>query len=281
VAAAATGFSGAAVVDALAFDDPTVTVAADFGAPGDGLTRLVVDAAAGEVTDAQLARLQAVPGVVSTQRLFDGPALVATQDLEPQDLTAVLPGLEVGWSATGTVTGGVVSDPAWASYGWNLQNTGGNALGQPSSAGADVAAPDGWQATTGRGVVVAVVDSGLQIDHPDLQGALWSNPDEACGAADTDGDGYAGDCHGWNFYRNSADVTNGGPANNQHGTTVAGVVAARAGNGLGSAGVAPDVAVMPLVIGSGMSVDINAGAQAIKYAADHGAAAVSVSSGSR
>ncbi|OMQ14538.1 hypothetical protein A7K94_0215920, partial [Modestobacter sp. VKM Ac-2676] len=180
-------------------------------------------------------------------------------------------------SAGGTVAGATITDPAWSSYGWNLQNNGANAYGQPTSAGIDVAAPDGWQATAGRGVVVAVLDSGLQVDHPDLQGALWTNPDEPCGSADSDGNGYAGDCHGWNFYRQSADVTNGGPANNSHGTTVAGVVAARAGNGVGSAGVAPDVTVMPLVVGSGMSVDISAASQAIVYAADNGASVVNAS----
>src|SRR3954451_4284913 len=276
VAAAATGFSGAAVVDAFA-SDHHITVAADWGAPGDGLTRLVVTPADGGVTDAQLAQLAGTPGGVSAQRVFDGSALVAPQGLEPQDLTAVLPGVEVTHSASGTVADAFVSDPAWATDGWNLSNNGRNARGQATSAGIDVAAPAGWQATTGRGIVVAVVDSGLQIDHPDLQGALWTNPDEPCGSTDVDGDGYAGDCHGWNFYAHSADITNGGPVNNAHGTSVAGAVAARAGNGVGSAGVGPGGTGMPLVIGSGMSVSIDAGAQAIVYAADHGASVVNAS----
>ena len=74
LAAAVTGFGTAAAVDALAQEDlPTATTAADFGPAGDGLTRLVVSAGSGgQVSDAELAALQATPRVVSAQRLFDG-----------------------------------------------------------------------------------------------------------------------------------------------------------------------------------------------------------------
>ena len=71
---------------------------------------------------------------------------------------------------------------------------------------------------------------------------------------DTDGDGKAGDCHGWNFTTNSPDIDNG--SYGTHGASVSGVVGARVGNGTGTAGVAPDVTIMPLVIGSGSSVDM-------------------------
>jgi Subtilase family/IPT/TIG domain len=72
-------------------------------------------------------------------------------------------------------------------------------------------------------------------------------------------------------------VDNG--ANGTHGASVAGAVGARAGNGLGTAGAAPDVTIMPLVIGSGGSVDLTLGAAAIRYAADHGADVVNASWG--
>ncbi|QXG76744.1 S8 family serine peptidase [Modestobacter sp. L9-4] len=275
LAAAVTGFGTAAAVDALARTDlPVAVTAADFGPAGDGLTRLVV----GAVTDDQLAALQATPRVVSAQRLFDGSALVATEGLAPADLSAVVPGAAVVVSEPGTVAAATISDPYWSRYGYNLQNTGSNSYTKPAVAGADVGAPTGWQAGTGRGTVVAVVDSGMMVDHPDLAGSLWTNPDEACGTVDTDRDGLAGDCHGWNFYANTPDVTNGG-GDNSHGTSVAGAVGARAGNGTGTAGIAPDVTIMPLVVGSGMSVDVYAGAQAIRYAADHGADVVNASWG--
>ncbi len=102
-------------------------------------------------------------------------------------------------------------------------------------------------------------------------------PGGACGSVDTDGNGLAGDCHGWNFVTASADVDNG--SGGGHGTGVAGVAGARAGNGVGSAGVAPGVTIMPLVIGTGSGVDMNLGAQAIRYAVDHGAAVVNASWG--
>ncbi|MCZ2830792.1 S8 family serine peptidase [Modestobacter sp. VKM Ac-2986] len=275
LAAAATGFGVAAAVDALALQDlPTAVTAADFGPAGDGLTRLVVSA----VSDEQLAALQATPRVVSAQRLFDGSALVATEGLVPGDLSAVVPGAEVVVSEPGTVAAATISDPYWSTYGYNLLNTGTNSHTKPAVAGADVAAPTGWQAGTGRGTVVAVVDSGMMVNHPDLAGSLWTNPDEVCGSVDTDRNGLAGDCHGWNFYANTADVTNGG-GDNSHGTSVAGAVGARAGNGTGTAGVAPDVTIMPLVVGSGQSVDVYAGAQAIRYAADNGADVVNASWG--
>ncbi len=124
---------------------------------------------------------------------------------------------------------------------------------------------------------MAVLDSGYDLDHPDMAGALWSNPAEPCGSADTDGNGLAGDCDGWDFTRNApvADAGSGG----SHGVAVAGVVAARAGNGVGSAGVAPGATIMPLVIGSGGTVDVNLGIQAIRYAVDHGADVINTSWG--
>ena len=273
VAVALTGFGGAAAVDALA--RPAVAVADGFG-PGDGLTRYVLTASAGPATPEFLAALDAVEGVDSAQRLDDGSALVATTGMPPQRLRS-LPGVATVDFSPSVPVQGTVSDPYWSSYGWNLENTGSNAYLQTARADADVDAPDAWTTSTGAGVVVAVVDTGYDSDHPDLAGALWTNPAQPCGAADTDGNGLAGDCHGWNFTTNSPDVDNG--AQGTHGTSVAGVIAARAGNGQGSAGVAPGVTVMPLVVGSGESINVDLGAQAIRYAADHGATVVNASWG--
>ncbi|NEK57233.1 S8 family serine peptidase [Geodermatophilus sabuli] len=274
VAAMTVGFSGAAVIDAW-FLSPRLAMADELG-PGDGLTRLVVRADGG-VTAEQVAALGTLPAVDSAQPLFDGSALVAGTDITAADVQTVVPGAEVELSVPGETYGLVVSDPFWGGYGWNLENTGSNVYGGGATAGADVSAPAGWQAGTGRGLVVAVADSGYALSHPDMAGALWTNPDESCGSSDADGNGKPGDCHGWNFYRNTSDITNGG--DNAHGTAVSGIVGARAANGEGSAGVAPDVTIMPLVIGAGKSVDLYAGAQAIRYAADNGADVVNASWG--
>src|SRR5947209_1398014 len=154
--------------------------------------------------------------------LFTGDALVAGEGITPAELQGAVPGAAVAPSVNGSVTGNPVTDPAWTYDGYNLANNGANADYRTETrpvAGAGIDAPAGWAASTGRGQVVAVLDTGF-TNQPDLAGALWTNPAEACGTADTDHDGYAGDCHGWNFYGNNADVTNAvGDAS--HGTAVA------------------------------------------------------------
>jgi subtilisin family serine protease len=232
--------------------------------------------ASGPDVDAALEALLAHPQVESAQRLWDGTVLVATRG-DADDLAGVDGVVQVTESVQVPVAGADPSDPYFAQYGWNLRNTGSNAGGQPAVAGADIDAPAGWDAARGQGVVVAVVDTGFDVDHPDLADALWTNPTEACGSVDTNGNGKAGDCHGWNFYANNADVTNG--TMGAHGSTVAGVVAARADNGHGSAGVAPDAVIMPLVVGGGETVDVNLAAEAIRYAADNGADVINASFG--
>ncbi|MCU1619434.1 MAG: peptidase and in kexin sedolisin, partial [Modestobacter sp.] len=274
VAAALTGFGGAAAVDALA--SPAIAVADGFG-PGDGLTRYVVTAATGDATPDLLAALDRLDGVSSAQRLFEGTALVAADGVTAQQLRTV-PGVAAVEFSPSVPVLGTASDPLYADYGWHLENSGSNAYGQTGAkVDADIDGSDGWDATTGAGVIVAVVDTGYDSDHPDLAGALWTNTAEPCGSVDVDGNGLAGDCHGWNFTTNSADVDNG--TGGTHGTSVAGVIAARKDNGAGLAGVSPAVTVMPLVVGSGEGIDVNLGAQAIRYAADHGAAVVNASWG--
>ncbi|NEM06737.1 S8 family serine peptidase [Geodermatophilus normandii] len=272
VTAAATGFAGAATVVALAA--PSVAVADGWGA-GDGLDRYVVTADSADAA-ALLTPLTTLDGVASAQRLSDGRALVATDGLTADDLAAVDGVASVEVSPQVPVLG-TVSDPYVPSYGWNLVNTGTNAPGQSAVPDADTDAPDGWAGGTGSGVVVAVVDTGYDSDHEDLAGALWTNPAEPCGTRDTDGNGKVGDCHGWNFTTNSPDVDNG--AGGEHGAGVSGAVGARTGNNRGTAGIAPDVTIMPLVIGSGGGVDVILGAEAIRYAADHGADVVNASWG--
>ena len=274
VTASVAGYAGAAAYSALA--SPAVPVAADFG-PDDGLTRYVLTADEGVSPADLVAAVAPADGVVNAQPVGADRALVATEGLAPHDLEA-LPGVaDAEYSPAVPVAAGTVADPYWPQYGWNLENTGTNAYGQTAVADADDDVTTGWQAGTGEDVVVAVVDTGYDSDHPDLAGALWTNPAEPCGPVDRDGNGKAGDCHGWNFTTGSADVDNG--AGGTHGASVAGAVGARAGNGLGTAGVAPGVTIMPLVIGTGGSVDLPLGAEAIRYAADHGADVVNASWG--
>nr|WP_147252313.1 S8 family serine peptidase [Blastococcus sp. TF02A-30] len=272
--AVAVGYGGAAAWTAMA--TPSLPVVSDWG-DGDGLTRYVVSASTGTVTADLLAGLQDVDGVVSAQPLSDGRALVAADGLAPQHLTAV-PGVAAAEFDTTVEVAGALTDPFVPQYGWHLDNTGRNAYQQAQvTPDADTDAPDGWDTTTGEGMVVAVIDTGYDSDHPDMAGALWTNPAQPCGTADTDGNGKPGDCHGWNWYAGSADIDNGGYG--EHGASVSGTVGARANNGQGLAGVAPGVQIMPLVIGGGRNVSVTAGAEAIRYAVDHGADAINASWG--
>ncbi len=222
-----------------------------------------------------IAELEAQPGVASAQLVGEDRVLLAADLSATQVLT--LPGVETVEHSPQVPVAAVVDDPYYDSYGWNLHNTGSNAYGQTAVAGADVAAPEGWAASLGEGTVVAVVDTGYDHDHPELADALWTNPTEACGAGDTNGNGLVGDCHGWNFYADSPDVDNG--AAGTHGTSVSGTVAAALGNGEGSAGLAPGALIMPLVVGGGENVDVLLAAEAFRYAADNGADVINASFG--
>ncbi|TAK26936.1 MAG: hypothetical protein EPO40_18320 [Myxococcaceae bacterium] len=114
--------------------------------------------------------------------------------------------------------------------------------------------PGAWRVERGRPeVVVAVIDNGFDVAHPDLRAQLWTNPAEVAGdGLDNDGNGYVDDLHGWNFLARSArvslDEADGvAPALWSHGTAAAGIIAASTGNGLGVASCCPGCRWMPLV----------------------------------
>src|SRR5256714_964191 len=97
---------------------------------------------------------------------------------------------------------------------WGLKNTGqvgfNDFTGQQGAGlvGADIKAEQAWDLTTGsKNVVVAVIDEGIDINHPDLQSNIWTNPFEIAGnGVDDDGDGFADDVHGWDFVHNDSTV---------------------------------------------------------------------------
>lgn len=107
-----------------------------------------------------------------------------------------------------------------------------------------VQAPKAWQITQGSPqVVVAVIDTGCDIHHEDLHENIWQNPREIPGNnIDDDQNGFVDDVYGWSFVDNSPDISD----NHGHGTHVAGIIAAMAGNNKGIAGVAPKVKIMCL-----------------------------------
>src|SRR5262249_38252298 len=128
---------------------------------------------------------------------------------------------------------------------------------------------EAWQQSTGAGAVVAVLDTGADMTHPDLQGALWTNPGEIPGnGIDDDHDGYVDDVHGADIVNHDGDPTD----DEGHGTHVAGIIAARAGNGIGGAGLAPDAKLMIVKVLDNHRGGTAAGlAEGIRYALAHGA----------
>ena len=160
---------------------------------------------------------------------------------------------------------------------WALENTGQPVGGLRGTADADIDALDGWAASSARGekVYVGVIDEGIDWTHPDLGaepgGAIWTNPFDPIDGQDNDGNGYIDDVHGWDFSDQTTTVYDGSPADTRtdsHGTHVAGTLGARRDNGLGVAGLARGVVIIPakfLAPGGGTT----AGAvQALDYLTD-------------
>jgi len=157
----------------------------------------------------------------------------------------------------------VPNDPRFSSL-YGMQNSNDN----------DIDAPEAWGKQTGSAsILVAVIDTGVDYNHEDLQSNMWRNPGESGGGKenngiDDDGNGYKDDYRGWNFVSNNNDPYD----DNQHGTHCSGTIGGIGNNGKGVVGVNWTVKIMPLKFlsreGSGTSEDA---ADAILYAANMGA----------
>src|SRR3989338_391636 len=165
----------------------------------------------------------------------------------------------------------VPNDPYYSSYGswgqsyddlWGLKK---------------MQAEQAWDITQGEGIVVAVIDTGLDYNHPDIAANIWTNIGEIPNnGMDDDGNGFVDDIRGWDFGNSDND-----PGDVQgHGTHVSGTIAAVGNNGIGMIGVAPKVKIMPVKgfmdSGGAWSSDL---AKGIKYAVYNGADVVNNSWG--
>lgn len=140
------------------------------------------------------------------------------------------------------------NDPSFNQQ-YSLKNTGQSG----GTAGADIDATLAWDITTGGltalgdTIVVAVIDGGCQLNHPDLAANIWVNRQEIPGnGIDDDNNGYVDDINGWNAFNNTGNIPN-----NQHGTHVSGIIGARGNNNVGVSGVNWNVKLMEIAGSSG------------------------------
>lgn len=155
---------------------------------------------------------------------------------------------------------------------WGIKYVGYTPRTDPNSA---------WNIVDGRdqNIVVAVIDSGLDMTHPDAPQYIWTNMAEIPeNGIDDDSNGYVDDVNGWNFIDNNNDLRDF----KGHGTFVAGIIAAKTDNGVGIAGINPGAIIMPLKVapeeGEALSLNIY---RAVRYAVDQGARVINLSLGGR
>ena len=173
------------------------------------------------------------------------------------------------------------NDPSY-NLQWGLNNT--------ENLHADINAPDAWGVSTGsNAVIVAVIDTGVDYNHPDLSSNIWINPgesgldnqgfDKRFNGIDDDNNEYIDDWHGWNFYQGNNDPMDGNTGS-YHGTHCAGILGAAGNNGVGVCGVNWNVTIMPLRTTdvSGLS-NSSSNIMAINYASSNAAGIISNSWG--
>lgn len=167
------------------------------------------------------------------------------------------------------------------SYQWGLNNSGQSG----GTSDADIDAPEAWDTFTGSSdIVMAIIDSGIDYDHDDLQSNIWNNPGETGDGKETDnidndGNGYVDDWRGWDF-ANSDNSPMDDLYPEYHGTHVAGIAGAEGNNSTGVTGVCWNSKLMPLKVidYTGYFTAANV-ISAIDYAVDAGAQVINCSLG--
>lgn len=171
----------------------------------------------------------------------------------------------------------IPNDPNFASRQWSMVNNGTFPL-SPATADADIDMDLAWDLETGDpNLLVAVLDSGMKLDHPEFAGRIWVNTSETLDGVDNDGNNYIDDVYGgWDFANNDNDPTD----DHGHGTNVGGIALATGNNGIGYAGVNWNSQIMAVkILDQNNSGFYSWMAEGIYYAVDNGVKVMNMSVG--
>lgn len=180
----------------------------------------------------------------------------------------------IGYGAGGD---GFIPDDKFYVKQWGLNNNGTFQHAQ-GIAGIDVNMEESWSITTGdSNIIVAILDSGGKLDHPEFAGRIWQNHKEISGNnVDDDENGFTDDFQGWDFVNKDNNPSD----DHGHGTNVGGIVGSTGNNGRGFAGVDWNCKLMFLkVLNSNNTGYQSSFIAAIYYAVDHGARVINMSIG--
>lgn len=233
-----------------------------------------------------LKSLKANYHVTAVERLPTSEDQFRVQFASTLDLAAIIasqdPNLKVEPNYIMSATA-LPTDAYYASEQWYLNNTGQsfhrtNSISQVGTAGIDINWQPAFSQTNLRGdnTIVAILDSGLSSNHPDIFPNLWTNPEEPTfDGLDNDSNNLVDDVHGWNFINN----TNQFADDLGHGTFAAGLIGS-INDDHGIVGIAPQTSIMPLKVlnaqGNGSTTNV---IRAINYAVAHGANVINMSFG--
>lgn len=234
------------------------TVLGEFDTPG-GLHKSV----GGEFLHVKL------PAGVSVEEAVAAMAKDARVEFAVPNHTYKLPDVKPGQEpASGEQSEAVTNDPDFKKL-WGLHNEGQTG----GKVNADIDAPEAWKLHTGRtqaegGPLIAVIDTGIDYNHPDLKDNMWTNPNETKDGKDNDGNGVIDDIHGYNAIGDNGDPLDA----HGHGTHCAGTIAAVGNNGVGVVGVNQKANIMGIKIFSDQgSTNAAAIIRGIQYATKAGA----------
>ena len=185
--------------------------------------------------------------------------------------------IEPDYIGHGAGMNGIVPNDTWyADRQWGLDNDG--SFNNEAVLGADIRMEEAWSISTGNSeTVIAILDSGLKLDHPEFSNRLWENPGEnSTNNIDDDDNGYTDDLNGWDFVNNDKNPTD----DHGHGTNVTGIAAATGNNNIGYAGIDWRAKIMTgKILDSNNSGFYSNWISAIFYAVDNGAQVINMSVG--